>query len=367
AALALAALPMTVVYGGLVNYEPFVLAAMGGTYLAYLRWRETGAPRDLAATCALFALAILCDWFGAFVGPAIALHTWLVKPRAPRWFVPLLAAIGLATVAAVLGYYVAIYPTALEEIRRQASLRTGTAAGDDGGGAFGLAAWLARQGRSLNKGDTLPGLALWLAAFELARRSGREDLRRLALHAGLLALVGLQAIAVFPQASFTHEFLSFPLGYSVAIGIAISMEWLGERWGRVPFLAVAVVFLATAQALGWSRLDRTSQDEYPLALGREIAAIVPFEWGVGTPEPDGNIFWPAMFYADRRIYPGLDSLEKLDAVRASTRGKAAPLRFVALTDVDMARCPEMTRSLLARVPCARSDRLRLAVFDLGPP
>src|SRR5206468_1037892 len=83
AALALAAMPMVGVYGGLVNYEPFVLAATCATYLAYLRWRETGARRDLALVFGGYVLAILLDWFGAFVGAAIGLHALLVRPRAP--------------------------------------------------------------------------------------------------------------------------------------------------------------------------------------------------------------------------------------------------------------------------------------------
>ena len=368
AALALAALPMTGVYGGLVNYEPFVLAAEAGTYLCWLRWRETGAARDLAATAALLAIGILFDWFGAFVGIPIALEALLARPRAARWPVTLLGCVAVATVAAVLVYYSVIYPGALAEIAHHAEYRAGASRTDMGGGSYGLVEWLGKQATSLRKGYTIPGLGLWIAGLGLASRSARPELRRAALHGALLACLGFLPLLTFPQAAFTHEFLSFSLGLSVAIGVALGLVTLTEvsPGARCVAIALGIAFLCTAQHATWVRLsgERHTDSAYR-DLGHEIAAAVPFASGVVTPGQDGNVWWPVMFYADRSLTMGIDSEEKLANVRRVPPRASAPVRYVVFTPVLFQQHEAFARALIAaKVPAMQGQKI--LVFDLGP-
>jgi 4-amino-4-deoxy-L-arabinose transferase-like glycosyltransferase len=373
AALVFAALPMTGVHGGLVNYEPLVLAGTLAAYVLYLRWREEGHPRDLAAMLAAIALAVLVDWFGAFVVAPIALHALLARPRAPRTAL----AAGLAAAAvtgAVLAYYEACAPGALREILHQAQHRTSAAAADVGAQAFSAAAWCSRQGRHLEKLFGL--LPLGLAALGLAAGAAAGGaLRRAAGHAALFGLVGLQALVLFPQASYTHEFLGYPLAPPVAIGVALLAPVLaapGARpacraAGAAAYALALAAALSSAQRATWSYLAAFHEDSAYERLGRAVARAVPFEWAFATPGDELNVWICAGFYADRSFETGATTLPAIEAFhrRRAAPGGRPPVRYVVFTPPLYRRHEALARALAARYPHAAGADL--LVFDLGPP
>jgi 4-amino-4-deoxy-L-arabinose transferase-like glycosyltransferase len=371
AAIVLACLPMTIAYGGLVNYEPVVLATSAGAVLAYLRWRERGRARDLALLAGAIVLGILFDWFGAFAAAPIALHALFVRPRAPRFFVPLLALLAIATAAGVLAYYEHVRPGALAELARQARYRTGSAASDAGGESFSAAGWLAREWGALRRLFGLAPLALAILGPLLAAGGRSAGLRRGALFTVLLAPIGVLAMATFPQASYTHEFLGYPLSLAVALGAALVPGALAARFsGRcaaIAGLAVVAVSCAFGVRAGFRCLDAWHGDWAYARLGRAIAEATPPEWTVATPGTDMNVWTCAGFYADRALVTGVRSIEDVDRLRRAPAGpgRRAPVRFVVFTAPLLESHGDLAGALAER-GAAVAGRGPIVLFDLGP-
>lgn len=383
AALAFAALPMTAIYGGLVNFEPIVLALTLATWLAYLRWRERGGAGAFALLAAAFAVTILADWYGAYVGPALAAHCWLARPgaagrgpgpRARRWAVPALALVALATVAGVFLYYEAIWPGAMQELARMAKHRASAVRHDYTQETFTAGEWVRAIAFYLDYHFRKEGLLLGALGLLGAALSGRADLGRGAGHAAALALVGLQNLVVFPQNSFQHAFLSYPLAAPLALAIGLFADWLldaSARWSaprrelRAALAAVLFLFGWSAQTTGWRTLALSLDDRAYRDLGRAIAEATPFEYAVATPGKEHGVWVPAGFYADRVIVLGIDSEEKLEAARRDPPRKRAPVRFVVFTPALYREHEAFARALVARYPHAKDDRL--LVVDVGRP
>jgi len=374
AALAFAALPMTGLYGGLVNFEPFVLTLTTGTYLAYLRYRETGRPLDLALTIGLFSLAILADWFGAFIGLPIAIHALVARPHAPRWFVPLFASAGLVAVAAVFAYLEAAWPGAMAELVRAARHRTSAVRHDFTTETYSLAEWLDVHRLYLTYHYTPLGLLLGTVGPVLAWRGlGGPGLKRAAAHTGLLALLGAQTMLVFPQASFQHAFLSFPLSLACSIGIALGAAVLWQvasrarraRAARIAVILTLGLAMYSAQRTTWANLAAWRNDTAYRTVGAAIRRATAFEGGVAIPDADPTIPIVAGFYADRVIYGGVDSLDQLDRIRRSPPRPSAPPRYVVFTRPTPPEHLALARDLLGRY-AAVYDNL-IVVVDLYSP
>lgn len=374
ATLALAALPMAGIYGGLVNFESFVLLAVTATYLAYLRYRESERWLDLGLTLGLFALAIATDWFGAFIGPPIALHAVLARPRAPRWFIPLLGATGLAVVAALVAFLEYAWPGAIAELVRQARHRTSNVRSDYTTATYTASQWLSMQRLYLSYHFRPIGLALATAGTALAwcdRR--RPDRPRTATHVALLSLVGVQAIVVFPQASFQHAFLSFPLSLAIALGVALAADAAWHlasllRWpqvGRALVVLSLAVFGYSAQRTTWLTLAASHDDYAYRYLGVALARATTFEGAVATPGRDPGVWIPAAFYADRAVYLGIDSPDALETIRRAPPRPSAPVRYVVFTRPLLSEYSTFADSLATRYAGVQDNLI--VVFDLQSP
>ncbi len=373
AAFAFAALPMVGIYGGIVNYEPVVLAFVLATWLGYLRWREGGRRRDLALTVGSFAAAILADWFGAFVGLPIALHALLAKPRAPRWFVPLMAGLAVALAAGLVAFAEWARPDAASGMIRAARHRAGNRRHDSTTETFTPGEWLRLHALYLDYFYRKAGLALAALGVLLGLVSGRPELRRAAGHAALLALVGVQVVVCFPQQSFQHSYLTYPFAAAVAlaIGIVPVAAWRGLV-GRPAALRAAALVAALAALGGFAgeaarhtyrHLAPTVNDHACRDIGLAIRAATRFEDGVATPSIDGNLWFPVTYYADRAIYLGIDSLEALEALRRAPPRPSAPVRYVVFTPEVYEQYEPFARALAARYPVAQAGKI--LVFDVG--
>ncbi|RME71506.1 MAG: hypothetical protein D6776_10105 [Planctomycetota bacterium] len=346
AALVFACLPMMIIFGGIVNYEPWVLAASLACWFAWRRYDRAPGPRALALLAAAFALAVALDWFGAYVGVAIGLDALLRSRERRRTAAVLaLALAGLAVVAAVLAWFAWVREDSLASLWAWAQHRTGSATSDVGAGHFGLRQWFARHVLYLR---TLYGPGGWavLAALGGLLATARA-LPAAARTAALWWIPGLLAAAVFPQAAYQHGFLTFPLVVPIALGIAFGSVTLGRALAARARLAPLLVALPLAIGLGTSALSGFAALEgLPVAsgrvhiaglplpaswhippagiptpalavLGRELAARTPPEARIAVPDLDLNRWVPVGFYADRRLVYGCDSPAR---VRASGAG-----------------------------------------------
>src|SRR5947207_1105862 len=82
AACVFAALPITMIYGGMPEVVgPQLLLFVLFTLVAYERFQTTPAPRTLLLTCVPFAFALFSDWPAMFLVPILVAHFVLTKPR----------------------------------------------------------------------------------------------------------------------------------------------------------------------------------------------------------------------------------------------------------------------------------------------
>jgi hypothetical protein len=375
ATLTMAALPMTGVWGGLVDFPPLTLMAALATYDAYVAYRADPRPRRALLVTALYAFTILVDWPGAFLGLPIALHAWLARPRAPLWLVPVLFVTSIATAAGVLASFEWIRPGSVSEVFGQIRHRTSTVRADMATTTFTAREWFETQALSFSYHFRLPGLVLAALAAPLALWSRREDLRRAAAHAGLLALYGLLTVAVPYQTSFQHAFFGYPLSAAVglAIAVAVASAWdLAARTTpaiRVALRAAALTaflpWLFWAQRTTWEALTLDHMNGHLREVGREVAAAVPFEAGILAPEVDLAVWIPVAFYSDRAIELGVDTLAKIEAAQRTPPRPSAPPRFVVIRRAALGRQGRLADALSARHP--RHDGTHIIVFDLRAP
>jgi hypothetical protein len=343
AALAFAALPMTIVFGGIVNFEPWVLAAMLGVWWSWRVYDEAPSAGRLALLVALFVTAVALDWFGAYVGVAVAGDALLRRER--RWRAPLIMfAASVAVVALALVWFAWVQPDSLAELRAWAQHRTGDSANDVGDVTYTVGGWFGRQAMYLRTlfGPWGVGLAIGVAGPIMARRRAPRAART----AALLLVPGCLSLAVFPQASYLHGFFGYPLSAGLALGIGLAAVMLSERTRGRPLArfgggACLAFALGAALLSGWAALlgrpvvtggARVAGVPVPSsfhippagvptglqrALGRELAALVPWQARVAVPGVDLNLWVPVGFYADRRIVYEADSVEDLARLGAT--------------------------------------------------
>ncbi len=373
AAFALAALPMTGIFGGLVNFEPFVLLAQCATCAAYFRWRETGRGRDLALACALMAAAVFADWFGIFASVPIGLHALLARPRAPLGG---LVAMGLAAagaLAAIFAHYAAVWPGAICELSRAFVHRAQSdVLHDYTHETYGAAQWLGRHAEFAALLFRPAGLLLCAAGAALAARSSRGELRRAAACVPLLLLMGAAPCLVFRQASYQHSFLMFQMCGGIALGVALfaAVAWTAgsararaaRALGRGAGVAAVAWLLWDAQPFTWRALAAAHDQRAYRQIGRAIAALVPFRHGVATPGPLWEGWQTIGFYADRAIQPGVASLDALESALRRPPFPSAPIRHVAILPDHAGPHEPFLRALAARY---RARQLGdVVVFDI---
>lgn len=297
--------------------------------------------------------------------------------RPPLWTTPILFAVCVAGVGAVLASFEWVRPGAVGELLAWGGHRMGNRTDDFSDRSFTAWGWWIRQGSFLWSlhGPWAIGAALGLTGIALAWRPER----RAAVHAALLLLPGLLGVFAFKQHSYVHSFVSLPLVLSFSFGGALLAERIarssatlaGRRAGPAAALAVMLAAAAAMTSSGW----RGVLESQEVALGRpngelirttgaEIRAAVPFVWGVATPVVDRHVQRPLRFYADRHVVFGVTDLDALARARGERSGRP-PVRYLALPlwvpEIGALGGPLMD----AGVKPVRGQTV--AVFDLGPP
>ena len=212
--------PMTLFFGWMPNPESLTLAAILLTLLAHdlLRGRRRLAylPVHLC-----YALACLCDWQGAFAGPAIVLIELLRRDGRRLLRALLLAPTALSCIAATLlifGWWQDDLAAGFSGIRTLSE-------SSQAGLGLDLPDWWRSQGRFLRDlyGPVLLGLATLGALRSLLCPDACGRL--------LIALlcVGVLNVLVFRGHAFHHDFWWFYAAPGLALGAAVGAECLLRR------------------------------------------------------------------------------------------------------------------------------------------
>jgi hypothetical protein len=366
AAFVFAALPMTAIFGGLVNFEPFVFFGQQATYLFYLRHRASGRTADLALMIAFFIAAIFADWFGVFAIVPIGLHALFARPRARARVPVALAVAGAAALAAIFAFYERAWPGAIDILFRAARHRTSNVVSDYSNATYTAVTWLATQADYFLEFYRPAGLLLAAGGLFAGALSRLAPRRRAALHAALLAAMGLAPVIIFRQASFQHCFLSFQVAPALALFVAI---FFAAAWDFVPrarsrafAVASIAVLVLSSQNLAWRYLFALQRIDGYRFRGLALAEAVPFEDGIATPGPLWEGWVTVGFYADRAIATGVASLEALEALRRRPPNPRAPIRHVAVTKAQAAAHEAFVRALASRYRARTAADM--AIFDL---
>jgi len=323
AALFMATIPMSAIYGMHVDYHgAIVLAFALAAISAYERLTATGERRYGLVLIAMVTLCALTDWPGFYLPPLFLAHAWLGArspgtPAARRWSIALLVW-SLVVLAAIFLYFRAVHGD-LEFMLRKFVQRTYRLK-DDARRTFDLRDWIlaiTRYQRNLNTLPVLLCAAIWILSYVVQRVR-----RRASPAAGfvwiLLAFGAMHIILPF-QMAYVHDCLGIYLTPGLAVCAAVAMSWLwqvGEGMaarGARTVARVAIVGLVLLW-IGWAS---TITVAYPSARSREAdqghlaspKALGTVIQARTTPDQAAIVFdeddcAPALwFYADRPLTP----------------------------------------------------------------
>ncbi len=348
-ALAIAtALPISAIYGTLVNYENpsllCILLAVG----FYARWARDAKQRSLLACALAFAAGSAVTYSAMFFVPVLALHAWLRlgRRRALR-FAAFAGSIGIAPIIA----------HALWSARAQHALgleappllaRVQELLGPLLDGSHPIGEWAGLQLQRLGAWFTWPivlaaSLGLAISAFDALRRcvgkqrvatafDERLDVEPALLAGGVLFLLASYRHTLDPQ--FTFMILLAPaLSGLAALALERAAGPLAKlRAGPAP-LVLAIAALA---AFGMWRTDdlrfdfrsrgeqsRTARSAPALPMpdvsGAEIATLVP-AGGLGIHPSSMGLNLAVSFYAWRSLWPATGANDTLPMAVAQRFG-----------------------------------------------
>lgn len=346
-----AALPISIVYGTLVNYENPVLLCIALAAGFYARWIRRERRRDLLLCTLAFAAGGAVTFSALFFIPPLALHA--VKRRGWRrglYFSTLASLCGLAPILLHSAWSsIVMRRLGMESTGLGARARELWAPLFDG--SHPLHEWAGLQAQRISTWFTWPivlvaCLALAASAFALARRlpprdgaacepAGPIELEPALLGGGCLYLVAFYRHTFDPQ--FTFLMLLVP---GVAGLVALALDRAAERWlpSRSPNAPLAIATCALA-LLGVQRANqlrfefralagetRSGSDQPALPMpdmqGAEIATLVP-AGGFGIHPAQLGLNTAVSFYAWRSLWPANSAHDTLPAAVAERFGLAA--------------------------------------------
>jgi len=288
-------LPMFVFYSIVTCLQVVALIGVLGSFLFYLRWRDTGRAREYLGIVASLFIACYSSWEGYYAAPALVVaHLWSRRPG--RGAVLGLLGVNLAIFGLYLLHLWAADPERLAPIRSlltAAAARSSVQAPPLLGYAFG-------ELRELALMFTLPVLGLagfWIVSLFRGTREESDG-----LVAGS-AFLGAHEI-VFAKLASEHEYFTYALVVFAALAAAAGLSRLAERLrSRSPRTALIVSGLLVAAFIGqaaWMmprRLCREGGYEFCYRLGLAIREVVPPEGKVFVLTDNIPFYTP--FYGDR--------------------------------------------------------------------
>ncbi|MBM3977615.1 MAG: hypothetical protein FJ299_11570 [Planctomycetes bacterium] len=345
AGLFLAVVPLSAWYGTLAWIDGLTITFHALAVLCWLRWMRGGGKRALFLGALAMFGAGLCDWSGALLLPGLGLHA-LVLARARGWGLlggALLFPLGFALAVLLHALHMrAVLPPELMHGDTQDTLSWVQALPTDFW-SF-VRAQIGHQAKLL----TLPVCALLLFAWgwQFARiLRGRACLEQQLLFA--LFPPGLLYIALVPSRSINHEFFS----YVSLPWMALSFAWLLSSLRVDPrHWATRTALVLLAATCAWRNAEIWVAER-----GEALSKLVQQEWlapllddprAVLVASPNAGLALP--FYTRAPLVPGIDSVEKLERLRADVLSKVGPgRRIVFLFDLAGAQLYEPLRTYLA--------------------
>ena len=304
---------MHYVFGSMASCESPVL------FFMLLAWVCRDADRPKLTAAAAFA-AVLCDWSGAFLLPALLIYE-RATPRSDRRYRPIVAAaIGVGTALALILGLLAFWKgglgSALSALWRAAN-------DNDAMGATERADWPASQVRMFvdghGKAFAIAAAGAVVLAIALMRRS---DLARLAV---ALIVPGALNVLLFPARAYDHDYWWFYATPGAAAAIALAVHLIRKQTTVIVSCSTAAaIVVAAAVNLGSAII------ETPAATAPETIAAVNRVYDRRTivlfPDPTPAI----SYYAVPWIHPLPTSAADLERLVANFRSGAMPIdRVVA--------------------------------------
>ncbi len=312
AAAIFASMPMTLVYGGLVDVigsqlDFFILL----TIAAYLRFYQQPAGANFGLVCAAFVPAALTDWPAFFVLPVLCGHFALTRPMRQWIWIGAISVFGI--VCFILLYMQVVAAggewTWMVRLVQKRAFSSVT----DAKVTFSIADWLggAVLGHAVNR-HTWPVMILAVGWVVWAASRWRKPVPGASV-AGILLGWAFLHILIGRQGVLVHDWWWWPLtpGVAVAAGLMIDslFRFIDRRADAELFTASLVGLLAIFA--GWttwaafSELDspaRIAQNEWNYSIveiGKIIRDSAPPNSVVLLAESDQTLsLW---YYADRPL------------------------------------------------------------------
>lgn len=273
-----AALPMMLLYGTMVNFEPVILCLILGCLLALRYWEQTERPVWKAAFFLSLLVGMWVDW--AMHLFALVLFAWWITRKTPEakrlaWII-----LGMAGVCSVLFlvHSQLLKPNALADLQNTFLVRVASNAQYK----YTFWQWVCKVSSSIVRHYSWLGLLV--AAFGAVvayRRRQEPGFAWLGWAAAMVFAMDAVFVGVFQNDSYIHEYIAFYFVVPVAIlaGIALN-EGVGfienaQRFRWAGNLAGAALVL-TATLLGEARVDTLNGRFCILELGhKESAKLIP--------------------------------------------------------------------------------------------
>lgn len=318
AAAVLAAMPMTLYFGGFPDVVgmPLILFVLLTT-LAYLSFHRAPAPATFGWLLAAFVLAGLCDWPAYVIVPVLVVHFAATRPRSDWGWIAAFAAAACLLFAATYFYITlatgAPWSWMAPLFRRRSSLVGHT--------AFTPQQWIEAAvgfNRTYHTTPVLVAAALWGATFPLRwgrTRPGATVLRLLLAWAGIYMVIASKAL-------YDHEWAWLPLTPCLAVACALLIDWLLDAADRGQCAAAAVwmtvglgaIFATSTARATFIELYRAgpAAPYTPMDVGRAVQAAAPGAGDVALLFGNDMLaqFW---FYGDRPLRTGIWTPEDFEA------------------------------------------------------
>ncbi len=271
-ALLFAAMPMELVYGGMVNFEPIGLVWMLGGLFCLRRWEQTGGRGWRNWMLAAFVLSLWTAWLGYMFVLILSVHFFTTRHKRDPRLALLLLGLCVASIVLFMLQIHWVQPNAWQDcvaaahrwISRKGWNRENVTWKD----------WGWRVGGMLFGRIHPMAWALALIGLVSLFRCRRKDEPRRWLGSVALCFFVLSAfyVVVFRRASYIHGYAPFYFTVPVAIAGGIAVEdfayWCKSQgsWAR------AAGFVAIAAMYGWLVFSGERQG---LALHQPLRILDP--------------------------------------------------------------------------------------------
>jgi hypothetical protein len=247
-ALLFAAMPMELVYGRMVNFEPINLAWMLGGLLCLQRWEKTREPHWRNLMIIAFVLALWTAWLGYIFVLVVCLY-FLVSPgkRKPH-LAGLLLGLSLFSITLFLLHIRLVRQDAWQNLMGALNYRLGRT--NASGTEVTWAGWTLRMRDTLTSYILPFSWALGVLGTVWMIQRWRKDESLRWLGGAALCFVAQSAfyIMFFPNASYVHTYAAFYLTLPIAMMGGVAIEFF-LRWCEAHSTGMSLAGLATAVAV----------------------------------------------------------------------------------------------------------------------